>query len=170
MQQAADRIIEPDSAGIGRIIFDGNSCRTCRLCEVSCTIYRYGQARPAVASISITYDEFADKNPIMGVVCHQCDDPACMAACPVDAIQRHPITNAILVDDETCIGCMSCQRACPWDVPKKHPDERLAIICNLCSDRARGPVCLEVCPIKGQALSYEPVRTSARPPGERTAP
>jgi len=150
-----------DDRTVGRIVFNGNACRACRLCEVSCAINRFGEARPAVASINVTYDEFSDDTPIQGIVCHQCDDPACLAACPVEAISRHPETKAIMVDADKCIGCMRCQSACPWGIPKKHPDERLAIICNLCSDRPRGPVCLEVCPLKGQAISYQPIDSTS---------
>ena len=140
----------------GRVLFDPSSCRTCKVCEVACSIAHEGEARPFLARISITYSEFQDVDPISGRICAQCEDPPCMDACLDGAMVRDPITRAVIIVRDQCTGCMRCRRACPWDVPKRHPDLNIAIKCDLCSDRDGGPLCVAVCPLSGRALRYEP--------------
>jgi Fe-S-cluster-containing hydrogenase component 2 len=139
----------------GRIVFQPSSCRTCRVCEVSCAILHEGQSNPAVARINIVFDEFADAEPVRGVICQQCEDAPCIEACRFDALVRDEATGAIVIDEERCKGCMLCAQACPWEVPKRHPTRRLALKCDLCYDRPQGPLCVAVCPLSGQALRYE---------------
>ena len=148
--------VEVLSFARGRILFDPQQCRTCRVCEVACSIIKEGRARPSVARINILFDEFQEVDPISAQICHQCLDTPCIEACSVGAMIRHGDTAAILVIDSLCIGCMKCRRACPWDIPKPHPDSGIAVICDLCSDREGGPYCVEVCPLSGKALRYEP--------------
>lgn len=138
-----------------RIVFDPQWCRTCKLCEMVCSIVHEGEARPALARINITFEAFKVIDPIQGIVCAQCPDAPCMAVCPVGAMSRDPQTGAVIVDPDLCIGCMACRRACPWDVPKKHPEHGIAVKCDLCKDREGGPVCVEMCPLTGKALRYE---------------
>ena len=140
----------------GKLIFDPQCCRTCRVCEVVCAIGKEGQARPAVARINITYNEFERVNPIAAQLCAQCEDAPCMDACRVGAMTRDARTGAVVILQEKCVGCMRCAKACPWRVPKQHPDRKKALKCDLCSERVEGPLCLEFCPLKGKALRYEP--------------
>ena len=140
----------------GRVVFDPGFCRTCRVCEVACSIGHEGVARPAVARINIHFDEFAETDPISGVICAQCEDAPCIEACPLDVPYRDPRTGAVLIDEERCVGCMKCAKACPWDVPKRHPDKRLSLKCDLCYTREEGPLCVAYCPLSGKALRYEP--------------
>lgn len=140
----------------GRLVFDPEDCRACKVCEVACSIYKEGRARPALARMNITYDEFQLTDPISATLCFQCETPDCMYACPVDAISRDEGTGAVVIDTGECIGCMQCRQACPWDIPKYHCEREIAIKCDLCEDRAEGPACVEACPLSGRALSYEP--------------
>lgn len=140
----------------GRVLFNPSSCRACKVCEVACSIAHEGEARPFLARINITYSEFQDVDPISGAICAQCEDPPCIEACQVGAMTRDPETGAVIVVRDLCTGCMRCRRACPWDIPKLHPDLKIAIKCDLCSDRDGGPLCVEVCPLSGKALRYEP--------------
>jgi carbon-monoxide dehydrogenase iron sulfur subunit len=147
---------EPTAGARGRVRFDPQWCRTCRVCEIACSIAKEGVARPAVARIMVQLNEFDGANPISGTLCVQCPEAPCIAACPVDALTRDARTGAVRVLEEVCIGCMRCQKACPWGAPRRHPDRRLAIKCDLCSDRDDGPQCVAMCPLAGKALTYEP--------------
>jgi anaerobic carbon-monoxide dehydrogenase iron sulfur subunit len=140
----------------GRLFFDPLQCRTCRVCEVACSISHEGTARPAVARLHVALHEFQAPDLITGTVCAQCADSPCLTACPVGAMARDARTGAVVIDEALCTGCLRCRRACPWQVPARHPDRRKAIKCDLCSDRAQGPVCVEMCPLSGKALRYEP--------------
>lgn len=140
----------------GRLVFDPQWCRTCKVCEMACSIVKEGQSRPSLARINIYFDEFKENDPISAMICAQCKNARCIKACPTEAMTRNPQTGAVVVIQELCIGCMKCHDACPWDVPKLHPQLNIAIKCDLCSDRDGGPLCVEVCPLSGKALRYEP--------------
>ncbi len=154
--QPSQETPSPAPRAKGRVIFDPAWCRTCKVCEVACSIHKEGQARPAVARIHIMYDEFKTINPISGVLCAQCADAPCIEACRVGAMTRDARTGAVLILEEKCVGCMRCAKACPWQIPQKHPDRRKAIKCDLCFDRPEGPLCVEMCPLSGKALRYDP--------------
>ena len=157
-------VAEPIPAG-AHIAFDPASCRACRVCEVMCSIAHEGAARPALARVRITFDEFDDEHPISGSVCFQCADAACIEACPKEAMSRDERTGAVTIDDKACIGCMLCQKACLWEIPVRgyapggyapaHPERGLAIKCDLCAGREEGPICVQMCPLSGKALRYE---------------
>ena len=81
--------------------------------------------------------------------CHHCLDPACAAACPVDAYEKDPITGIVRHLDDQCIGCKYCTMACPYDAPKYHAGEGIVRKCDLCSDRllaGEAPACVRACP------------------------
>jgi len=148
---------------IQRLAFDGDACRACRACEAACSLTHEGAVSPTLARINVTFDEFAERTMATARFCLQCEDAPCIEACPTDAMSRHPQTGAVIIDAQQCVGCMVCARACPWHIPKRHPDQRLAIKCDLCSDREEGPACLQICPLAGKALTMEAV-----PAGEAT--
>lgn len=137
-----------------RIVFDPAWCRTCKLCEMVCSIEHEGESRPTLSRIRISFDDFKVSNPIHSSVCSQCPDAPCMKVCPVKAMSRDVQTGAVVIDPYLCIGCMACRRACPWDIPQKHPELGLAVKCDLCREREGGPVCVEMCPLSGKALRY----------------
>lgn len=150
-------VVETSDRAWGRIVFDPQCCRTCRVCEAACSITKEGEARPSLARINVFLNEFLESEPVSGIVCAQCEDAPCIGACPMEAMSRDVRTGAVLVDDEQCVGCMRCREACPWDVPKRHPERKVAIKCDLCHGREDGPVCVSVCPLSGKALRYERV-------------
>ncbi len=50
------------------------------------------------------------------VRCMQCEDPACVEACPTGASHQREEDKLVLVDQEKCVGCKACMLACPYDV------------------------------------------------------
>jgi Fe-S-cluster-containing dehydrogenase component len=74
--------------------------------------------------------------------CAQCEEPACVPSCPVDALSIDKETKAIIVDKEKCISCGLCIDACPGRVPVMHPTKGYALICDLCGGE---PECAKVC-------------------------
>ena len=138
-----------------------NLCLTCRECEVSCSLYHEDECNPNLSRIRVSYDDFAPVPPSI-VVCAQCDWPACYYACTAlwdePAICIDNVTGARYIDSEKCRGCGACLRACPLtqEQPvisfKKVGNKRIYLKCDLCHDRAEGPVCVEICP--GDALRF----------------
>ncbi len=82
--------------------------------------------------------------------CMHCQDPACVSACPVGALQKLE-NGAVVYDCSRCIGCRYCMVACPFGVPKFEWAEALPRIrkCTFCVDRQEmgmEPACAAACP------------------------
>ncbi|MFH1003612.1 MAG: 4Fe-4S dicluster domain-containing protein [Chloroflexota bacterium] len=82
--------------------------------------------------------------------CMHCEHPACVAACPVGALQKTP-EGPVLYDDKKCFGCRYCMVACPFGIPTYEWDKALPWIrkCTFCADRLSAglePACVKTCP------------------------
>lgn len=105
------------------------------------------------------------------VQCQQCEEPACVKACPVKATYRDP-NGIVVIDYNWCIGCRMCQLACPywarrfnWSEPVLPSEDmnpkthylgnrpRMVGVmekCTFCLQRVREgryPACVEACPV-----------------------
>jgi anaerobic dimethyl sulfoxide reductase subunit B (iron-sulfur subunit) len=83
--------------------------------------------------------------------CNHCIVPACVAVCPVDAIERDQDTGLVYINEETCIGCATCVTACPYEMPKMSAEDAVARKCDGCLDRVKegkAPICVEACPLR----------------------
>lgn len=49
-------------------------------------------------------------------LCNHCTRPACLEACPRDAIYKRPEDGIVLIDEEECNGYRFCVEACPYKV------------------------------------------------------
>lgn len=129
-----------------RVILDIDRCVGCRSCSAAC-FYSH-QALPGVRYGVV-------REGTLPVICRQCEDPACVEACPVDALRREE-NGVVRRSSFLCIGCKSCVYACPFGVI--HPDltRHLAGKCDLCAERVvEGgiPRCVATCP--SGALRFE---------------
>jgi len=99
------------------------------------------------------------------VICRHCEDPACVKACPRDAMRKEE-DGTVRRSANLCTGCQSCVLACPFGVlaaPDAPDDSRMLAgfamsKCHLCFDRvAEGkmPACVATCPTG--ALRFEEV-------------
>jgi molybdopterin-containing oxidoreductase family iron-sulfur binding subunit len=162
-------------------------CVGCRRCEYACAAENNTSRDPEVHYIRVLemdkgtqnieesehYYEGTVPDPnkyYMPVQCHQCDNPPCVRACPVDATWKEE-DGIVVVDYEWCIGCRYCEAACPYwarrfnfTQPKLRPSEvnpaqgllsnrirpqGVVEKCTYCLHRTREgkyPACLEVCP------------------------
>jgi anaerobic dimethyl sulfoxide reductase subunit B (iron-sulfur subunit) len=98
------------------------------------------------------------------VMCYHCGSPACIPACPENAINKSEKTGIVTVNTAACIGgkkCGLCLEACPYGIPEFDPSaEGVMRKCDLCESRwseGRKPVCVEACPVL--ALDAGPLGT-----------
>ena len=90
------------------------------------------------------------------VACQHCDNPECVSVCPTGASYVRE-DGIVLVDNESCIGCLSCIEACPYGVRAYDETKDNGVIekCTLCShllDEGKDPACVRHCP--GQARIF----------------
>jgi formate dehydrogenase iron-sulfur subunit len=81
--------------------------------------------------------------------CMHCTDASCVAVCPTGAAAHHG--QAVVIDEEVCIGCGYCVEACPFQGPRLgHGAEKgSAKKCWFCADRLESglkPACATACP------------------------
>jgi molybdopterin-containing oxidoreductase family iron-sulfur binding subunit len=86
----------------------------------------------------------------MPVQCFQCENPPCVAACPVKATWKE-VDGIVVIDYNWCIGCRFCLTACPywarrfnWAEPVI-PKEEINPVTHYLSNRPRSKGVMEKC-------------------------
>ena len=136
----------------GRIVVDVEKCVGCRCCEYACSTKNYGECNPARSRIFAVRSIEEAIIASVPVVCQQCEDPLCLAMCPVQALIRDEETHAVVViDSERCLGCRTCVEVCPFGAPAVDPRTGITEKCDLCGG---DPTCVKVCAF--DAIKYLP--------------
>ena len=134
------------------LIIDHESCWGCRTCEVACKqenrdpdgvrLIKVLEEGPRIIDGRLDFTFRVN-------VCRHCDEPACVDACPEEAIIRRD-DGIVILDDEKCSGCGLCKDECPYDAIELDSDKDVARKCNLCFHRVDNgliPACADnVCP------------------------
>ncbi len=85
-------------------------CIGCHGCEVHCKVNKNLPVGVLLCHITVGQLKKAGNVPQAEISfshCYHCEQPLCVAACPVDAmIQRKD--GIVFIDQEKCIGCMAC--------------------------------------------------------------
>jgi protein NrfC len=144
----------------GYLLVDIKKCQGCISCMLACTLVHEGVENPSLSRIQIiqnSFESFPDDVTIEQ--CRQCVDPACVEACPVDALKPNPeYGNVRMIDRSKCIGCGDCIEACPYKPSRVVISDKKSRKCDLCAntpyhwdDAGGGPngkqACVEVCPV-----------------------
>jgi len=145
--------------------FDQTRCTGCYTCVVACKDWHDIPAGPASWRRVKTIEK--GKYPdlfvtFLSFTCYHCVSPACVAACPVNAIAKRSEDGIVVVNRETCLGhdnCDLCFEACPYDAPQ-FGDETNARMqkCDFCLERlteGKKPICVDSCPMR--ALDAGPI-------------
>ncbi len=130
------------------LVIDYERCTGCRNCEMACSVYHVQACNPAKSAVRVVKREREGLN--VPIVCQQCEKAACADICPVQAISRDADTDAMVVDEDLCVGCQMCVVACPFGAITLDKDRRQAIKCDLCGGAE--PWCVRFC--EPGALTY----------------
>ncbi len=117
------------------------NCTGCRLCVMGCSFHQDNAFSQARARLKIRADEIKWK--FEPVVCRQCADAPCAAACPTSAISRDPLTSAVVLGSSECSGCEACVLACPYEAIRMDRTNQVPQLCDLCRGN---PECVAACP------------------------
>ncbi len=145
-----------------RIFIREEYCMNCRLCEVYC-IVQHSKTRNILKAYKGEYPKpqarlrVEEKGHLsFALQCRHCEDAPCLEACLTGAMRREPSTDAVLCDEERCVGCWMCVMVCPFGViSRKVEGGRVISKCNLCKGEEM-PVCVKNCP--NEAIVYEEER------------
>ncbi|MFC1524930.1 4Fe-4S dicluster domain-containing protein [Planctomycetota bacterium] len=125
---------------MGKLIFTPDLCTGCRACELACSFISEGIFAPAKSRIRVVrMDEDGIDVPIG---CLHCEDAPCIMVCPAKAIKRHTETQAVVIDQDICIGCKECIVVCPFGAIQYDETKRLIYKCDLCQGE---PECVKWC-------------------------
>ena len=124
----------------------------CKACVAACAEC---DTHAGISMIHLETIERGDTVQTTPIICMHCEEPACAAVCPADAIKRTPDGVVQSSLKPRCIGCSNCVFACPFGVPKYLPQIDQMMKCDMCYDRlsvGKKPMCATVCP--SQALMF----------------
>jgi len=133
------------------ILVDVKSCIGCQACEQACQRL-HGlpeQHQPKLSEQALTVVEtHGDK--FVRRMCLHCEEPACVSACLVGALQKTSY-GPVTYDADKCMGCRYCMIACPQAVPKYQWSKLAPYMkkCDMCAERQQAgniPGCVEACP------------------------
>ncbi len=125
---------------------DPSRCIGCMACVQACAEC---DTHAGVSMIHLEEIERGDTVQTTPIICMHCDEPACAAVCPADAIKRTPDGVVQSSLKPRCIGCTNCVFACPFGVPKYEVQTDQMMKCDMCYDRTsvgKKPMCATVCP------------------------
>ncbi len=147
------------------VFVDTSKCTGCKACSVACKAWNDLPAKKTQLVTSYqaqkdyeydtwTYISFHEKY-LDGKMewlmfkhqCYHCADPACMKACPSEAIYKTD-SGYTIIDQEKCIGCGYCVENCPWSVPRTNKEINKTFKCTGCIDRVENgiePACVATC-------------------------
>jgi Fe-S-cluster-containing dehydrogenase component len=114
----------------------------CGSCNLKCSYASLEKNNNGIASVA----ELAT----MVLVCRKCEEAHCVAACPVEALERRDEEGKVLVRHNLrCVGCTSCSHACPYGTIFPENLQYLVHNCDFCLDRRKDknePLCISSCP------------------------
>ncbi len=68
-------------------------------------------------------------------LCNHCTKPACLAACPKNAIYKREEDGIVLVDQDRCDGYRRCVQGCPYKKTYFNPSKKKTQKCIFCYPR-----------------------------------
>ena len=126
----------------GVLVANGARCTGCQRCEVNCTLLNDGKAMPYISRVKVLRNYYHGNDGKEGGIfgsfdytpdtCHQCEDPACLKACPMGAISVRESDGVRVIDKDTCVGCGACAKACPFGMPTIDPETNKSTKCVAC--------------------------------------
>jgi len=121
-----------------RVVLNLDRCISCRSCSAACYYGHRGMPNVAFGVVA---------EGTLPLICRQCEEPACVDACPVNALRKEP-SGVTVRSQMLCIGCLSCVYACPFGVISPVLTRRQVAKCDYCEDLLEEgmiPRCVSAC-------------------------
>lgn len=124
------------------------NCYGCKTCQVACANEKLLTPGTFIRRVRKFEPVGATGHAFVSMSCNHCDEPACVANCPVGAYEKRE-DGLVIQDHDKCIGCQTCVQSCPFHAPCYDEATSTTFKCDGCVARqAAGlmPVCTTVCP------------------------
>lgn len=146
------QIFQGQTLAQGHIVHDPDKCAGCRVCEITCSLNKFGVVHPEWSSIRIRTDILGGYIS-QAETCKQCAGAECMAVCPTEALHVDEKTGARVIDQGKCVGCQTCLDACPAVPSNVHyvAAQNTCVKCDLCGGE---PKCIANCPAGALTASW----------------
>jgi Fe-S-cluster-containing dehydrogenase component len=136
-------VIQPKDGDNVRLYIDLAVCASgeCENCTIKCSYFYHPQNNGiiSVAELATYY-----------LVCRRCEEPHCVNACPVEALEQQGEKEKLLIrHNMRCISCKSCSHACPYGTIYPENVPYIVHNCDFCLDRRdlkSEPLCIKTCP------------------------
>src|SRR4030042_1136670 len=147
--------IQPQTGKDPRLFIDLDLCSTgeCQKCTIQCS-YFYHPNNNGITSVAelATY----------ALICRRCEEPHCVDACPVEALEQNKDKNKLLIRHNLrCISCKSCAHACPYGTIYPENVPLLIHNCDFCLDRRDQKdelLCVKSCPYGALSLKKDDIK------------
>ncbi len=90
------------------VIADPRRCIGCYACIAGCVENHRQAGLQAYPRLYVTHT----REGTMPIQCRQCEEPSCMAVCPVGCFSFKD--RSVRLNESLCIGCKLCALACPF--------------------------------------------------------
>jgi molybdopterin-containing oxidoreductase family iron-sulfur binding subunit len=108
------------------MVIDLSKCRNARKCIEACQGAHHLRPYEYHLNTLIMQESVNTAPYYMPKPCQHCDNPPCVAVCPVDATFKRQ-DGIVLIDNARCIGCRFCVAACPYSARMFHWEEPLVV-------------------------------------------
>lgn len=141
--------VDPVKGSDERLYIDLDICSSgeCKECALECS-YFYHPGNNGILSIAELATYY--------LVCRKCEEPHCVNACPVDALEQQKDKGNLLIrHNMRCISCKTCSHACPYGTIYPEIIPFIVHNCDFCLDRRKAknePLCIQSCPHGALAL------------------
>ncbi len=134
-------------------VFNCDTCLDIRSCQVACKVHHCTPAgiNNTETYTSVDHSSYPDANEyFLPIICQQCDNPSCVKACKLGAIEKLDNGVVRIADADLCAACdtAACESACPYSGIHYDSVTRRAYKCDLCIDRVDqglNPRCVDGC-------------------------
>ncbi len=114
-RELARALVKPMDERKWGMVIDTRKCVGCAACTVGCSLEN--KLPPGVVYRPMTDTEVGTYPNVtrrfIPRPCMQCENPPCVAVCPVGATFKRP-DGIVAIDYNACIGCRYCLTACPY--------------------------------------------------------
>jgi len=131
------------------IAVDASLCRGCEACMLACALVHEGISNPLLSRVLVSKDMAHYTFEI--ILCQQCAEPACIQACPANAILQDD-RGVTAIQEPDCIQCGLCAEDCPYRAIFYDLAADRYFKCDLCPQLPSGPACVNICPVGALSL------------------